>query len=163
VKPIASTEVRSPAERHVAMSWAHRLKRVCNIDSAYAISTLTFAIAVVSPSKSSPASRARTSSIASWLIFERKNKAALPYRTWCQPPEHSLDHYLFSQGANPQPQISKDATKKRVARTVACYRSDMDGYALCDHSHRQTFSEADRLALIFLAAVTHIDEAIFSR
>jgi hypothetical protein len=32
VKPIASTEVRSPAERHVAMSWAHRLKRVFNID-----------------------------------------------------------------------------------------------------------------------------------
>ena len=32
VKPIASREVRSPAERHVAMSWAHRLKRVFNID-----------------------------------------------------------------------------------------------------------------------------------
>ena len=32
VKPIANTEVRSPAERHVAMSWAHRLKRAFNID-----------------------------------------------------------------------------------------------------------------------------------
>jgi len=32
VKPIASTDVRSPAERHVAMSWAQRLKRVFNID-----------------------------------------------------------------------------------------------------------------------------------
>ena len=28
VKRIANTEVRSPAERHVAMSWAQRLKRV---------------------------------------------------------------------------------------------------------------------------------------
>jgi hypothetical protein len=34
---------------------------------------------------------------------------------------------------------------------------------LCDLSYRQTFNEADRLALIFLAAVTRIDEAIFSR
>ena len=49
------------------------------------------------------------------------------------PPEIPLGHYLFSQDANPQPHISKDATEKRVARTVACYRSEMDGYALCDH------------------------------
>ena len=32
VKRIANTNVRSPAERHVAMSWAQRLKRVFNID-----------------------------------------------------------------------------------------------------------------------------------
>jgi hypothetical protein len=32
VKRIAHTEARSPAERHVAMSWAQRLKRVFNID-----------------------------------------------------------------------------------------------------------------------------------
>ena len=32
LKPIASTEVRSPAERHAAMTWAQRLKRVFNID-----------------------------------------------------------------------------------------------------------------------------------
>ena len=32
VNRIANTEVRSPAERHVAMSWAQRLKRVFNID-----------------------------------------------------------------------------------------------------------------------------------
>ena len=32
VKPIANTEVRPPAERQVAMSWAQRLKRVFNID-----------------------------------------------------------------------------------------------------------------------------------
>ena len=32
VKPIADREVRSPAERHAAMTWAQRLKRVFNID-----------------------------------------------------------------------------------------------------------------------------------
>ena len=32
VKRIANTNVRSPAERHVAMSWAQRLKRVFNIN-----------------------------------------------------------------------------------------------------------------------------------
>ena len=31
-KRIANTDVRSAAERHVAMSWAQRLKRVFNID-----------------------------------------------------------------------------------------------------------------------------------
>ena len=32
VKQIANTEVRTPAERHAAMTWAQRLKRVFNID-----------------------------------------------------------------------------------------------------------------------------------
>ena len=32
MKPIADREVRSPAERHAAMTWAQRLKRVFNID-----------------------------------------------------------------------------------------------------------------------------------
>jgi hypothetical protein len=73
--------------------------------------------------------RTRTLSTGFWLIFVRKNTAALPYRTWRHPPLLPLSQYLFSQDANPQPQISKDATEKRVARTVACYRSEMDGYA----------------------------------
>ncbi len=30
-KPIANTEIRSPAERHEAMTWAQRLKRVFNM------------------------------------------------------------------------------------------------------------------------------------
>jgi hypothetical protein len=55
------------------------------------------------------------------------------------------------------------STEKCVARTVACYRSGMNGYELCDHSHRQTFRDADRLALIFLGAVTRIDEEVSSR
>ena len=32
MKRIASTETRSPAERHAAMTWAQRLKRVFSID-----------------------------------------------------------------------------------------------------------------------------------
>ena len=32
VKPIASTDVCCPPERHVAISWAQRLKRAFNID-----------------------------------------------------------------------------------------------------------------------------------
>jgi hypothetical protein len=39
----------------------------------------------------------------------------------------------------------------------------MNKYALSDHSHRQTVSEADRLALIFLGAASGFDEAIFSQ
>jgi hypothetical protein len=91
--------------------------------SAYSISMSRFAVIAVGPSKSSPALRTRTLSTGFWLIFARKNKAVLPYRTWCHPREHPLGHYLFSQDANPQPQMSKDATEKRVVRTVACYRS----------------------------------------
>lgn len=32
VQPIANAEVRSPSERHAAMTWAQRLKRVFKID-----------------------------------------------------------------------------------------------------------------------------------
>ena len=32
MKSIANAEVRTPAERHAAMTWAQRLKRVFNID-----------------------------------------------------------------------------------------------------------------------------------
>ena len=32
MKRIANTDIHSPAEQHVAMSWAQRLKRVFNID-----------------------------------------------------------------------------------------------------------------------------------
>ena len=43
-------------------------------------------------------------------------------------PGRHLPTCLFSQEANPQPQISKDATEKRVARTAADSRSGMSGY-----------------------------------
>jgi hypothetical protein len=32
IRPISNAEVRTPAERHAAMTWAQRLKRVFNID-----------------------------------------------------------------------------------------------------------------------------------
>jgi hypothetical protein len=37
-KPISNAEIRSPAERHAAMTWAQRLKRVFNIDPNAALS-----------------------------------------------------------------------------------------------------------------------------
>ena len=109
-----------------------------------------------------PIKRGRPS-IASWLIFARRNKAALPYRTGCHTPEHPLDHYLFSQGANPQPQISKDATEKRVARTVACYRSEMDRYALCDHLGEQLFREIGGYFENVSGSVSMISEETYSQ
>ena len=56
-----------------------------------------------------------------------------------------------------------DATEKRVARPIAYYRSEVNGYKWCDHSHRQTFSKADRLALVFLDALTRIGVVILPR
>ena len=41
--------------------------------------------------------------------------------------------------ANPEPQISKNATERRVARTLACYSSEMNNYELCDHVSEQLF------------------------
>jgi hypothetical protein len=122
-----------------------------------------FAAIAVGPSKSSPVLRTRTLSTGFWLIFERSNKAALPYCTWCHPPEHPLSHYLFSQGANPQPQISKDATEKSVALTVACYRSEMDGYALCDHLGEQLFREIGGYFENFSGSVSRISEETYSQ
>ena len=88
-----------------------------------------------------------------------------PYKSELEDLVQLINHYyLFSQDANLQPQrsTSNHATEKRVARAVGCYRSGMDGSALCDHSYRQTFSEADRLALLFIGAVTRIGEATFT-
>jgi hypothetical protein len=62
----------------------------------------------------------------------------------------------YSQEANPQRQISKDPTEKRVAWTVACHRSGIKGYALCDHSHRQTFSEGNTLASLTTYGLQHM-------
>ena len=70
VKPIASTEVRSPAERYVAMSWARRLKRVFNIDRI--------------------------------LAHLREKEQGRPNLSHLVPASRApLDHYLFSQDANP--------------------------------------------------------------
>jgi hypothetical protein len=98
-----------------------------------------------------------------WLIFARRNKAALPYRTWCNTHEHPLGDYLFSQDANPQPQISKDATEKRVAWTVARYRSEMDGYALWDHLSEQLFRAIGGCFENFSRSVGSISQGTYSQ
>jgi hypothetical protein len=72
VKRIANTEVRSPAERHVAMSWAQRLKRVSM--GRPSASILQFVVAAVDLSELSRASKTRTSSIELWLILMSKKQ-----------------------------------------------------------------------------------------
>ena len=56
IKSISNAEVRTPAERHAAMTWAQRLKRVFNID-------IEVVAVAADLSGSSPVSRTRTSSI----------------------------------------------------------------------------------------------------
>ena len=108
------------------MSWAQRLNRVFNIDIDVC-DRCGGSVQVIACIEDQNV----IDSILAHLR-ERTNKAALPYRTWCHPPAHPLGHYLVSQDANSQPQISKDATEKRVVRTVACYRSGMNKYELCE-------------------------------
>jgi hypothetical protein len=71
--------------------------------------------------------------IDSILAHLREKEQGRPTLSHLVPTSQApLGHYVFSQDANPQPQISKDATEKRVARTVACSRSGMDEYELRD-------------------------------
>ena len=100
---------------------------------------------------------------SAWLIFAKRNKAGLPYRNWCHPHEHPLGHYFFSQDANPQRQISKDATEKRVARTVARYRSGMDGYELRGHLSEQLFRTVGGYFANFSRSVSSISEETYSQ
>ena len=59
--------------------------------------------------------------------------------------------------------IGVDATEKRVARTVACYRSEMDGYALCDHLSEQLSRAIGGYFPNFSSSVGSISEEISSR
>ena len=98
---IANTDVRSPAERRVAMSWAQRLKRVFNIDIDIEVcDRCGGSVKVVACIEDQDV----IDRILAHLREKDKarNKAALPYRTWRATPEHPLNHYLFSQDANPQ-------------------------------------------------------------
>jgi hypothetical protein len=71
IKSISNAEVRTPAERHAAMTWAQRLKRVFNIDmpqgtlscASRQFTLSRSAVFVADLSESSPVSRTRTSSI----------------------------------------------------------------------------------------------------
>lgn len=63
----------------------------------------------------------------------------LPGPSWYRQPGRHLPTYIFSQEANPQPQVSKDATEKRVARTAAYFRSGMDENELHGHLSEKLF------------------------
>ena len=147
------------------------------------ISTLRFAVAAVGLSKSSSerrtvASRSRTPSTGSWLILRARNRTPPLCHTWHHRPERHLRkgelirsikrgcpgvHCLFSQEADPQPRISKDATEKLVARTVVYSRSGMDGYELRDHLSQQRLRPIGGYFENFYSSVGSICEAIYSQ
>jgi len=102
IQATSNAEVRTPAERHAAMTWAQRLKRVLMGRSS--ASTSRSAAAAAGQSELLPALRTRTSSIEFWLILKERNKTHPPCHTWHHQPERHLARCLFSQEANPQPQ-----------------------------------------------------------
>jgi hypothetical protein len=121
------------------------------------------------------ASRSRTSSTGSWLILRARNTTPPLCHTWHHRPERHLRqgelmrsikrrcpgvHCLFSQEADPQPHISKNATEKRVARTVAYSRSGMVGYELHDHLSEQLFRVVGGYVANFSSSAGRISEEI---
>ena len=98
VKPIADMKVRSPAECHVAMTWAQRLKRVFNIDIEVC-SRCGGSVRVIACIEDQEA----IDRILTHLRDKEQGTPTLPH----------LGHCLFSQEANPQPQrqVSTEATK----------------------------------------------------
>ena len=128
--------------------------------SRHSISTLRFAVAAGGLSKSSLASRSRTSSTGSWLIFARRNRMSLPGPSWCPQPGRHLPRCLFSQEANSQTHISKNATEKPTARATAGSRSGMDGYELRDHLSQQRLRPTGGYFENFYSSVGSISEEI---
>ena len=76
------------------------------------------------------------------------------------PPEHTLGQYLCSQEANPQPQISKDATEKRVVRMVAYYPPGMNKYELRDHLSEKLSRATGNYLANFSSSVSRISQEI---
>ena len=75
---------------------------------------------------------------------------------------HSETRCLFSQEADPQPNISKDATEKLVTRTAAGSHSGMDGYELHGHLSEQLFSAIVDYFANFSSSVGSVSEEIYS-
>ena len=98
-----------------------------------------------------------------WSHRCQRNKMHLPDPSWYRQPGRHLPACLFSQEANRQPQISKDATEKRVARTAADSRSGMSGYELLDQLSEQFFRPAGGYFANFSSSVGSISEEIYSR
>ena len=97
------------------------------------------------------------------LAFAIGNRTSPPRRCWHYRPEHHLRHCLFSQGRNPVQQysISKDATEKHVAPTVAYSRSGMDGYEFRDHFSQQRLRPIGGYFESFYSSVSGISEELF--
>ena len=96
VKPVASAEVRSPTERHAAMTWAQRLKRVFNIEIEVC-SRCGGSVSVISCIEDQDI----IDKILAHLREKDQTSPTLPLLT---PPSRAPPgHCLFSQEANPQP------------------------------------------------------------
>ncbi len=124
--------------------------------------------------------RIRTSSTGFWLILRARNRTPPLCHTWHHRPERHLRkgelirsikrgcpgvHCLFSLRRNPvqQHSISKDATEKLVARTVAYSRSGMDGYELRDHLSQQRLRPIGGYFENIYSSVGSISEEIYSQ
>ena len=68
---------------------------------------------------------------------------------------------LFSQEANPQPQISKDVIEKHAVRTVAYSRSGLTRYELRDHRSQQLFRPIGGYFGDFCRSASKSSEAIY--
>ena len=145
---------------------AQRLKRVSMGRPSASILLFVAAALVLSKLSSerrTVASKTRTSSIEFWLILRARNRTPPLCHTWHHRPERHQRHCLFSQEADPQSRISKDATEKLVARTVAHSRSGMDGYELRDHLSQQRLRPIGGYSENFYRSVGSISEEIYSQ
>jgi len=120
-----NAEVRSPAERHAAMTWAQRLKRVFSIDIEVC-GRCGGSVRVVACIEDQDI----IDKILAHLRDKELTSPAAPLllpRAWHHHPEHRLRHCLFSPGRNPlfHNSISKDATENLLDWTAACCRSGM--------------------------------------
>ena len=88
---------------------------------------------------------------------------SLPGPSWCPQPGRHLPRCLFSQEANSQTHISKDATEKPTARTTAGSRSGMDGYELNGHLSEHFFRAIGGYFANFSSSVGSISEEIYSQ
>ena len=79
-----------------------------------------------------------TSSITSWLIYAKRNEAALPYRTWCQLPKHPWAITSFRRTRIHSAE-SVRALNNPVAGNFAHARSGMSSYESQEH-RRENFS-----------------------
>jgi hypothetical protein len=118
---ISNAQVGISTERHAAMTWAQRLKRVFSIESEVC-RRCGGSVRVIACIKDQD--------ILDRILahLESKNTPALPHLA---PPTRAPPGTMsLFAGSEPTTQISKDTTEKRVARTVAYSRSGMNGYEL---------------------------------